>query len=646
MTDTPQDTSTRPSLPAWAPGLLRLLALAALTVLGLQLLRLLFPLVGWFLRDTEKLATLDLVPYGVAPFALAVLAPLVSRLAGVRWAVIGTTGATVLLRLGAQFVNDPSTLLWIAIAGVATFLWALPPIYTVMRGRFAHGLALGLVADTAIRGVAWTLDLVWIDGTTALLTVLALGIVAAAGTWFGMPHEVVADGPRAGIAVPLLALGPLLFLELLILQNQGWLATQTGWAWDVTFLVLGAGNLGLLVGVSLGRTLPGQGGTGLIGGVLVLLLTAATGVTGVLYAILFLAGMLGSGMVLGALTAPAAPEDRTAGTLAHGLALAVGWLLLFVLAFSYYGSYDIALPLAQDILLIVAGVLITIFGLGASATARPQGTAHWSAVGIGALLMAVPILWFGTDPVDDLAPAEATGYPVTVASYNLHSGFSTAGVQDLEALAAAIEETGADVLGLQEVSRGWLLDGNTDLLGWLRRRLGFQHMRFHATTPDPVWGNAILSRFPIEDAEARTLPQLDSLLRRGVLEADIDLGDGGVVHLMVTHLHHTGDNLEQIHDEQIATILEAWEQESRTVLVGDFNAQPDAPQMQALYDAGFVDVWDEAGSGPGLTANAAAPDVRIDYVFHSPDLRATAAQVIESQASDHFAVVATLDTVR
>lgn len=632
-------------LPTWISRSAALLGIAALTVLGLQSIRLLFPLVGWFLGDTEGLATTDLVPYGAAPFALSLLAPLLVRVAGLRWALVGTFAATALLRTVAQVVDGPDTLLWLSILATTTFLWSLPAAYSAARRMFAHGVALGLVADSTIRGIAWTLDIVWIDGTIPLLTTIGLAVIAGAGAWL-IKLPAVTEGPRPGASFALVGLGPLLFFQLLILQNQGWIAAQSGFEWDIAFLLLGIGNLAMVLGVSLGRTLPGQGATGLIGGVLLLLLASATGLGGVLYTILFLAGALGGGMALGALTAPMARADRTDGTLAHGIGMGIGWILFFVLSFAYYAGYDVPIPLAQDLIIIAAGVLVTFFGLAASVAERPQDSAHWVAVALAAALLAVPILWFGSDPLDQMEIEAAAGYPVQVATYNLHSGFSTAGVQDLDAIATAIEETGADVLGLQEISRGWLLNGSTDMVGWLRRRLGFPYATFHATTSDPVWGNAILSRYPLENTSATTLPQLDSLLRRGVLEADVDLGDDAVLHVMVTHLHHTGDNLEALHDEQIATILEAWERESRTVLMGDFNASPDAPEMTALYEAGFVDVWDTVGTGEGFTANAADPDVRIDYILHSPDLRATSAEVIRSQASDHFAVTAAITTAR
>jgi endonuclease/exonuclease/phosphatase family metal-dependent hydrolase len=78
------------------------------------------------------------------------------------------------------------------------------------------------------------------------------------------------------------------------------------------------------------------------------------------------------------------------------------------------------------------------------------------------------------------------------------------------------------------------------------------------------------------------------------------------------------------------------------VLVGDLNAEPEWLQVEELLAAGWVDTWSEAGSGPGYTANAADPQYRIDYVFATPDLVTVGVEVIESQASDHFAVVADL----
>lgn len=627
---------TRP----WWRRLAAAVTVALVVLFLLQFVRLQFPLVAWYLRDTLGAGSTDLVPYGLAPFVLALLAPIWPRVAGPRQTILVGVGLVAALRVVEQVVRSPGADLWLALIAVTIALWVLVPLFSAAQDVFAHGLLLGLAVDTAIRGVAWTLDLSWHDSALATWVVVGLAVALAATTWVTIADRVPRSGPAGGAGLPLVGLGPLLFLELLVLQNQGWAATATDWSWGAAFLLVGVGNVVGLLGVSLGRVLPGQNATGLIGGVLLLLVTVQVGLGGVLFALLFLAAHLGGGLALGALTAPAPPDRITMGTAGHGVSLGVASLVFAVLGLVYYLGYDVPMPVAQDLVPVIAGGLVVLFGLGASVAPRPPTTANWAVVALGVILLAVPLQWARTH--DDPVPAASgDGFPVRVATYNLHSAFGTDGVQDLERIAAAMEATGAEVIGLQEVSRGWLIDGSTDMLGWLQRRLDMPYVVFHATTPDPLWGNAIMSRHPLSAVERVELPELDTLIRRGVLAADVDLGAGAVLRFLVTHLHHTGD-LETIHAAQVGRLLEVWNRDVRSVVVGDLNAEPGWPQVQQLLDAGFVDAWAEAGDGPGLTANAADPQHRIDWIVHTEDLVADDAEVILSQASDHFAVAATI----
>jgi endonuclease/exonuclease/phosphatase family metal-dependent hydrolase len=116
-------------------------------------------------------------------------------------------------------------------------------------------------------------------------------------------------------------------------------------------------------------------------------------------------------------------------------------------------------------------------------------------------------------------------------SYNLHFGF------DVEGVARAIEASGAEIVGLQEVSRGWYVNGSTDMLAWLQRRLRMPHALF-AGASHAVWGNAVLSRHPILSGEVTRLPREGVPLRRHALEAEVDLGEGRRLRVVVTHLHH------------------------------------------------------------------------------------------------------------
>jgi len=62
-----------------------------------------------------------------------------------------------------------------------------------------------------------------------------------------------------------------------------------------------------------------------------------------------------------------------------------------------------------------------------------------------------------------------------------------------------------------------------------------------------------------------------------------------------------------------------------------------------IGEAGLRDSWSDAGVGSGFTFSSGDPYQRIDWIWHSDDLVAVEAQVIQTQASDHLPVVAILD---
>jgi len=255
------------------------------------------------------------------------------------------------------------------------------------------------------------------------------------------------------------------------------------------------------------------------------------------------------------------------------------------------------------------------------------------------VLLAVPLvvgMIQGPRP-QPVLPAER---PLRVMTFNIHSGFGSAGRHDPEAIARVIEDSGADVIALQEVSRVRLLDGGTDLAVWLSRRLEMPFL-FHGEE-EPIWGNAILSRFPILDHGQAGLPEEGALISRGYLWAEIDLGGEIPLLLIATHLHH----VEADHDvrlSQIPVLLDLWGGRPVTVLLGDLNAEPDWEEMKLIYDAGLVDSWLETGGGDGFTWPAVEPHKRIDWIWHTADLVAVRVEVVQTLASDHLPVLAVID---
>jgi endonuclease/exonuclease/phosphatase family metal-dependent hydrolase len=240
--------------------------------------------------------------------------------------------------------------------------------------------------------------------------------------------------------------------------------------------------------------------------------------------------------------------------------------------------------------------------------------------------------------------------PLNVLTYNIHHGQGIDGVFDLERVAATIDESGADLVGLQEVDKHWSARSDwEDQPAWFAWRLGV-HVAYAANLdlpplnpgePRRQYGNAILSRFPIKDFHNTLLPKYPRHEQRGLLEATIEVR-GNDLRFADTHLT-ANNNVERLDQaERVVELLGASEQP--TVLVGDLNARPETPAIARLT-AHWRDSWTEVGIGPGYTVTADNLTARIDYVLHGDHLLARAAAVISTHGSDHLPVFAQLSLV-
>jgi endonuclease/exonuclease/phosphatase family metal-dependent hydrolase len=627
---------------------------ALVVVLGGQMVRVFIPLVGWYLRDIKSVGTLDLMPFALAPFAASLLVPLVVRAVGARPALWLSVGSLAVARLVEQLITDPATDLWVSMAGVALFLWSVPLLAGFVGRTTAPGLVLGLAADTALKGSTRTLDLSWITG---LWPVLAVAVLAGATVVLLFALRPLTDpvwwSGRQARATFLLA--PLLLLEWMVLQNQGWVTTATGWPSAAALLLIAAANAAALF--SMGRLPAGGSGTAAInlaGGV-VLFAVAATAfdLTGLFFAVLLVAGILAGAWLFTGVFAREPDSGRIGAT---ATMFGLGNLVLVIVALVYFVSLDLDLGgLTNRHVLAALGVVVLL----ASAMVAFRGAVHSQWVGrrprwAGAALMLVPVGLVTADLVQSSPEPSATGV-VTVVSYNLHSGFDGTGIQNPEAMAQIIEQSGADVVGLQEVSRGWFLNGGTDLVAWMSNRLDMPH-RFFAAAADPAWGNAILSRYPLTDHETGLLPRGLVPFQRSYQAATLDLGDARTFLLINTHLQHIDDSsipdeererdLAPLHRRQLEVVLEGWADRPSTVLTGDLNARPGWEQMDYLLAAGFEDAL--AGVDPveahtsGYWSNNGVARWRIDWVIHTPDLQVASARVIADDISDHYPVVVEL----
>jgi len=634
------------------PHTLRALAWSALTVtLGLQCLRVFFPLLTWYLADARGAGPFQMAGLAVSAFLPAFLAAGVRRILGPRPALLFSVGGLALLRLAEQVSNLPALDLGLSVCGAALFVLFLPlwfghEFHAGEAGavRLAAGLLLGLALDSAIKGAAATLDLSWLPGPlpVAVLGLMSVAAVVLAAREPGPASDAPAD-PRTVRVLPLLALGPFLMLQCLVYQNQGWIAAVAASPAHLALAWVMAGNLAAAVGMALGFVTGFRGRAAIAPAAALYLSLAAAGAgrPAPSFAAVVILSQLLHGWGWGLLfTAACVPEQR--GLRRTTAVVGTGLLLFLSLTFLYYGSLQIAIPIPRAVILPVAGALVGLGIVAAAPLAPVRVTSHRRAWPAAALCLLLGLITLALDSSPQPSHRPPAGFPLRVLTYNIHSAFDVAGHQDPEAIARVIEASGADLIALQEVSRGWLVDGSTDLPAWLSRRLNMPFL-FHGTA-DPVWGNAILSRVPVLASGWAGLPGSGTLVPRGYLWAETEVGRREPLLVLVTHLHH----IEEQHiprRAQVTALLSFWGSRPNSLLLGDLNALPEYAEIGLIAEAGWVDAWSEAGQGPGLTWPSVEPIERIDWIWHTADLSATDVAVIESHASDHLAVLATIDLV-
>ena len=613
---------------------------------GLQFLRSFISSLSWYLRDTVAVGTLNLIPYAFGPFLLGFLAPLLRRAAGSIKALWITAGGLAVLRIIEQVSTDPGTDLWLNIAGVVFFLNFIPIFIGSTREaaensseRWTYGLILGFAFDSGLRGIFGPRDLNTVAGIIPLLiTVFIAGLIFWSLSREPKPARGLLPDTGGKYSLGLLAFGSYLVLQLLYFQSAGWVEETSGINGPLGLVIIMVGFLVAARGLGLGYAYPRllhpllAGGFGIIltyttfsanqlGGLTILLLIAGQFFLGL--------GLSGIGLSNDLGTKP--------GLWRTTLAVNGGMVFFLILSFAYYITLDMSLPIPRDSFpAIAAGAMVILITIGAAQNRAKSNTTpdHTGAITAGFLVLIPLVCWviWGKTPL----PAKPDGFPLKVMSYNIHSGYNVDGRQDFEAIASVIEDSGADIIGMQEVSRGRLMDGSADMTGWLSRRLEMEAL--FLGTHGPIWGNALLSRYPIIESGEGELPQEGTTIKRGYLWALIDIGEDEPLMVIVTHLHHIVED-SQVRQDQVPALLDLWNGQGHTILMGDLNAEPDSAEMILISGAGLVDSWAEAGTGNGYTYGAADPFKRIDFLWHSPDLEVSEIEVIQTPASDHLPVL-------
>lgn len=267
---------------------------------------------------------------------------------------------------------------------------------------------------------------------------------------------------------------------------------------------------------------------------------------------------------------------------------------------------------------------------------------------------------------------------ISVVSLNLWNRFGPWEARR-EGLRAGLEALRPDLVGVQELVVAPGFDQAAEIcpsLGTSDDRRGYEvaFSPAHREGEAEV-GNGLFSRFPIVAHETVVLPQGDDPHDRRVLLAARVETPFGLLPFFCTHLSWRLDqgHVRTKQVRAIADFIEAYAPSRdglSPVLVGDFNAEPDADEMRFLRGLTglggrcvyFQDAFGTRGEGDGTTYSTRnpfaeplrEPDRRIDYVLvRGHDDPPRHGDVLSSRVcfdaahegtfpSDHFGVQATI----
>ena len=626
--------------------------IALLFAVGIEMLRLFMSSLLFYLREAREVSTVGVGGVAFLCFLMVFLAPVLARGMGPGGLLQLSAAGLWAARIIIQFVDVAVVDFALSIAGAVLFLWAIPASASLVSngkridgGTWLVGLLVGVALDTAIKGGFGTVDLSWQNnvGADVIAVLLAGGLAGSAKIISMRSRGQEAQPPGYRGSLLLLALGPFLFLEMLYFQNIGQQTALIGWDQPGVLALIVASNL---VGLALASIVMGLRRPltlTLVPAATVLLIVGLLAEqNGALAAAVMPIGHLLLVLLLASLASRNGPELQGRRFTSVTLFSGVGMLIFLGSVFLYYAAYDISVGLPQRAIIIGAVVLVGVtvwVGTWARSVERPRAPFIWAGR-VAALLMLSPLILTITWTEPEFEAGD--GLPIRVMAYNIHQGFGTEGGFELEEIARVIEAENPDIVALQEVSRGWLVDGSVDILSWLSQRLDMDYAWGPAA--DSVWGNAVFSRYPIVLSENHEMPNNDVLsLDRGFLWVEIDIGDEEPLRIIATHFHAGRDEGEH-RIPQSEAIVERWAGLSRTVFLGDLNGRPGDPEIIMLEEAGLLDSFVDSGApGEGFTSSSDEPHKRIDYVWTSPDLESAEYSSTRSQASDHFPVATTIN---
>ena len=614
---------------------LTLIEASCIWLFFLQALRVIFSVLFGIIYDqvlTGPMSAWLIISVMLVVFAF--ILPLLSSRRPSSKTIMLFAAVTVISRVGLS-INDPQVRYWSALLVLGAGGLYISSLLALMKRHLLTSLILALAIDQVFRVSGQTFDVTlreyWIP-IQVIWAVVLLVIIIWLRSHRPTPRSIIgSSGMIWGLSI-----GAILFLETSLFTLPNAVARWTNFSYElIAPLLLLVTLLPLFAQVRRGiiRLIYGRMGVRLLlFGLLVIFLMVGYFIAGFIPAVLLIAGHFLLLIFMIYLFESIMNQRSKAG-----VGMVTGMLFFLVLNFlnAFAFTYPYTLPFMRGMGWVVYLVALAGIGLMLSLQASPGGTTRTptgQTIWIGVLVIVLVII-----TVISIWPSPVIPFPQTAeviaGTYNIHYGYDEPWHISLEAQAKTIEESGADIIALQEVDTGRMTSYAIDNAYYLARRLDMNVV--YLPTVEHLTGIALLHRGEAVETDGWWVTS--SQEQTGVVYALLMAGDRPI-HAYGTWIGLSNEDTLNQMNEALIFIGER----SPAVFGGDFNSIPASPVTQAAVNAGFVDPFAQLGITPAPnTSPAINPSKRIDYVWIR-GLIPLDAWVPDSLASDHRMVLTKL----
>ena len=232
-------------------------------------------------------------------------------------------------------------------------------------------------------------------------------------------------------------------------------------------------------------------------------------------------------------------------------------------------------------------------------------------------------------------------FNLKVATFNIcKAEYGATKYKDYTKIVAAINASGAEIIGLQEVDYKTKRTGYVDQAAEIARLAGYPYYKFFKAIDldGGGFGVAIISKHRIENWDQINLPasgEEQRILARAEIRVHNEL-----INFFVTHLSYNGEPGTN-RAEQFAAVANKIANYKNVILTGDFNTE-DWPQFNPIVNKGFLLVNKSDSDKTGTHYVDGYGYLALDNIAHSKIFTASGRNFIDNGASDHRLLYATL----